>query len=98
MVTTNATTGRKVEFMPSRWKTVWPVERLKYPVVGLKAEDRGTSVRFTFERAEEINEADAIDAQCRAGWDDRGYGFGGFTVEKTEAGFSANWFCAKTCD
>lgn len=72
--------------------------RLKHQVEGLKAENRDTSIRFTFERAEQIDEADAIDAQCRAGWNDQGYGFWGFTVERTESGYVANWACAKSCD
>jgi len=98
MMTLNATTGQMVELIRSGWKTSYPQQSLRYPVVGLKAERRDTSIRFTFERADEITEADAIDAQCRAGWNDAGYGFWGFTVEKTDAGWVANWACAKSCD
>jgi hypothetical protein len=96
-MTTLNETGR-VEMRPRRWTNTYPEQKLKFPVVGLKAELRDTSIRFTFERAETINEADAIDAQCRAGWNDHGYDFWGFTVEKTETGFVANWACAKNCD
>lgn len=74
---------------------------LRYPeiktsVVGLKAEDRGTSIRFTFESADEITAADAVDAQCRAGWNDLAYNFWGFIAEQGDDGrWTANWACSK---
>ena len=85
--------------MGSGWaKLAYPIMTQKFPVDGLKAEDRGLTIRYEFVSAEPIDEPIAIDAQCRAGFDDRGYGFWGFTVEKTETGYLANWASAKSCD
>ncbi len=98
-VVVNQITGAKMIVGKSAFAPMgYPELTLRHQTPGLKAENRSTSIRFTFERAEEITEADARDAQCRAGWSDTGYGFWGFTAEQTEAGWVANWACMKSCD
>lgn len=77
----------------------YPEMPLKHSVAGLKAEDRGISIRFTFESAEEITAADAVDAQCRAGWRDDIFRFWGFIAEQGEDGrWTANWACARSTE
>lgn len=101
MMTMNAVTGTKVEVVArKRWGQVeFSQIDLRGTVQGLKAEDRVTSIRFTFESASEITEADAIDAQCRAGFDDHGYGFWGFIAEQGADGkWTANWACQRHSD
>jgi len=101
MMMTNGATGTKVEVVArKRWGHIESTEMsLKLSVPGLKAEDRVTSIRFTFERADEITEADAIDAQCRAGYDDHGYGFWGFIAEQGADGkWTENWACQRSSE
>lgn len=95
MTTTNATqtVARKSSFA----KMAWPIMTQKFPVAGLVAEDRGLTIRYSFETTELIDESDARDAQCRAGFDDVGYGFWGFMIERTETGYLSNWASATSC-
>ncbi len=69
--------------------------RIKFPVPGLKAYARVQGlIHFEWKRAEPIDEADARDAQCRAGWSDTGYDFMAFHFE----GGIATWCCSRSCE
>ncbi len=77
-----------------------PEIRTKFKVEGLKAFECGSVLKFEFTSVDEINEPIAIDAQCRAGWNDQGYGFYGLDVKccKYTGVWKATWKCAKSCD
>jgi hypothetical protein len=69
------------------------------PVEGLTAYISDLAYNFTWIRPEPIDEADAIDAQCRAGYPDTGYGFFGLNVTTTPEGlFRATWCSWKSCE
>ncbi len=72
----------------------WSDLELRYPVAGLVAELSAPLITWTWRREEPIDEADARDAQCRAGWSDIGYGFYGFEV----SGNVATWKSGASCD
>lgn len=96
---TNPATGMKFWDMPARR----PLEerKLKFHVPGLRAFFHGNGVTMSLEwvRSESIDEADAIDAQCRAGWPDSGYGFYSFRTTKLEDGsYCAVWKCGVSCE
>jgi hypothetical protein len=68
---------------------------LIHPVPNLKAFDRVRGmIHFEWRPGEAIDESDARDAQCRAGWPDTGYGFFGFHFENG----LATWQSAARCD
>lgn len=94
----NPTTGNKILVRPTKQK---PVEvKPKFPVPGLKVFETAMSRKFEWLRAEPIDEADARDAQCRAGWSDieYAYGFFSFEVEPMVVGYRATWCCWKSCE
>lgn len=67
----------------------------KFPVPGLKAYDRVRGmIHYEWKPGEAIDESDARDAQCRAGWNDIGYGFFGFHFENG----LATWQSGARCD
>ncbi len=55
-------------------------------------------IKFEFVSNERIDEADARDAQCRAGWSDVGYGHYGFICEERDGHFVATWDCSVSCE
>lgn len=77
-----------------------PEIRLQHVVEGLKAFESSTLISFEMTSADEINAPVAVDAQCRAGWNDAGYGFYGFEVKVCQyTGIStASWTCSKSCE
>ena len=66
---------------------------------GLSAYISDLAYNFTWIRSEPIDEADARDAQCRAGYPDTGYGFFGLNVTTTFDGlFRATWCSWKSTE
>ncbi len=94
-IRTNPVTGAKYIAVERRG-TFSPNEiTLRHPVDGLKAFETDRSImRFEWKSADLVDEADARDAQCRAGWNDNGYGFFAFHFESG----LATWSCARSCD
>jgi hypothetical protein len=72
-----------------------PEISLKYPVPGLRAFNRGGIwMRWEWVTDEGKDAADAVDAQCRAGWDDYAYGFYEFKWQpKRDGKFVCTWEC-----
>lgn len=93
----NRVTGTKFWAFPPK---NGPEIRLKHAVEGLKAFECAGLIRFEMTSAEEINEPVAVDAQCRAGWNDAGYGFYELEVKvcKYTGIWTANWKCSMSCD
>lgn len=73
-----------------------PEIRLQNTVPGLSAryDSTGLMIDFRWERNEPTDEADARDAQCRAGYDDDGFGFYGFEFENG----IATWSCSRSSE
>jgi hypothetical protein len=68
--------------------------KLRIDVAGLKAyEAPGNMIKFEW-AVPSCDEPEAIDAQCRAGWNDQGYGFYDFKFENGVA----IWYCGNSCD
>lgn len=89
-------TGNKILVRPPRQ---WPTEiKPKHPVPGLQVFESTMSLKFQWTRPDPIDEPEAIDAQCRAGWNDQGYGFYSFEVQPVPEGFRATWCCWKSCE
>lgn len=94
-VRTNPETGRTYLAAPCRYPQ--PEFSLRYPVAGLKATGGSSSIRFEFLSADCIDESDCVDAQCRAGWDDRVYGFGELEIGILPDGtHRARWSCSRS--
>lgn len=96
-VKTNPITGQTVVQFPPRYREyITP----KYHVPGLKVwQSSGNGLRFEFFSKECISEADARDAQCRAGWDDNGYGFEGLEIGiMLDGQHRAKWSCSVSCE
>jgi hypothetical protein len=73
--------------------------RLIPGIDGLTAYISDLAYNFTWIRPEPIDEADARDAQCRAGYPDTGYGFFGLNVTTTPEGlFRATWCSWKSTE
>ncbi len=75
-----------------------PKLSIKFPVEGLEAVVSSMAYCFVWVRAEPIDEADARDAQCRAGYSDTGFGFFGFSVYEAEGKFHAAWCSWNSCE
>lgn len=97
-VEVNPVTGNQYIFTPR--PTLRTERRLTFPVDGLKAFEGTLSLQFEWIRPEAIDEADARDAQCRAGWSDIEYahGFAGFEAHKVGEVWKATWSCWKSCE
>lgn len=96
---TNHATGMKFWDGPRR-RPLAEV-KLKFDVPALRLFPDGNGVTATFEwiTAEPVDESDAIDAQCRAGWPDTGYGFYKFQTSKLEDGtFCSVWKAGVSCE
>lgn len=96
---TNPQTGMAFWDMPRRRPLAEVI--LKFDVPGLRAFSSGDGVTQSFEwvRPEPIDETEAVDAQCRAGWPDTGYGFYGFRSTVLEDGtHCAVWKCGVSCE
>jgi len=92
----NPITGNRVLWMPAKNRPEIPA---RFPVEGLKVFRAGVSTAFEWITPSCIDESDCIDAQCRAGWDDRGYGFGGLEIETLADGqHRAKWSCGVSLD
>lgn len=97
IIKTHPVTGMKYWDMPTRR----PMHEIhpKHDTAGLRAfaMGSGTSMALEYVSKDPIDESDAIDAQCRAGWDDNAYGFWGFKTAKLEDGsFVAVWKCSNS--
>ena len=92
VVRVNPITGNKYIEMPPRRRPVL----LRHFVEGLVAfyDSTGLMIEFSWVRNEPTDEADARDAQCRAGWSDIGYGFYGFDLRNG----IATWSCSRSCE
>jgi hypothetical protein len=100
-VITNPFTGNRIIVGGApRWASPKKREfQVKYPVEGLHAFQGSLSYDFVWTRSEPIDEADARDAQCRAGYPDTGYSFYSFNVTTTAEGmFRATWCSWNTCE
>lgn len=70
-----------------------------YQIPGLRIFHQGGAIRFEWVQGECLDEAMARDAQCRAGWDDDGYGFYGLEVGILPSGaHRATWSCGVSLD
>lgn len=97
---TDPITGQKYTVGISSWGHAGSSPMpLKFPIEGVSARKGLLDIRWTWLRYGPIDEADARDAQCRAGWPDTGYGFYGLTVTTEPDGLvKANWCCGVTCE
>lgn len=96
---TDHTTGLKYWDMPRR-RPLCEIT-LKHETPGLRAFGDGSGLSLWLEYISpiKIDEADAIDAQCRAGWPDTGYGFNGFkTTQLPDGTYVAAWKCWRSCE
>ncbi len=94
-------TGAKIIEGGKRRSAFAPLPRVAVrlsPVEGLSAWESTQAFNFTWLRSEPIDEADARDAQCRAGYSDTGYGFFGLNVTEVDGGFRATWSSWKNCE
>lgn len=94
IIKTHPQTGMKFWDMPLRR----PLAEVapKFPTPGLRVFQGGSGQTLSFEMlsVDPIDEADAIDAQCRAGWNDAAYGFNDFkTIQLGDGSFVAVWKC-----
>lgn len=94
----NPATGNRV--LVRTQKPIHPEIKSKFHVPGLKVFETSLSLMFQWERPEPIDEADARDAQCRAGWSDIEYAHGFYSLEvhAVPEGFRATWCCWKSCE
>ncbi len=75
--------------------------KLKFPVPGLRIFpcSNGTTSTFEFVSDEPIDEPIAIDAQCRAGWNDQACGFYAFEATRLLDGtYVAVWKAGCSCE
>jgi hypothetical protein len=96
---TDHTTGLKYWDLPRR-RPLCEIT-LKYETLGLRAfrDGSGLSIWWEYVSADPIGEAEARDAQCRAGWPDTGYGFSGLkTTQLADGMYVAAWKCWVSCD
>lgn len=98
LVKINPATGNPYVEGRSRWKQFITDFKLKFPVPGLTANLYGSDILFQYTSHEPIDEADARDAQCRAGYSDTGYGFYGFGAVMRAGSYFATWACQVSCD
>lgn len=76
-----------------------PIQILaKFHVPGLSVFQNGNTLSFEYRDILAIDEADARDAQCRAGWPDTGYGFYEFESSEQGGRHVATWKCAVSCE
>lgn len=95
---TNPATGNRILVRPAKQ---WPTQiKPKFPVPGLQVFESSLSLKFQWERREPIDEADARDAQCRAGWSDIEYAHGFFSLEVQQVAdvYRATWSAWKSCE
>lgn len=97
---TNPATGQKIRFTSGRWGRSETEINPKFAVEGLKAFDMGSMIRFELRSVEKLDESNGIDAQCRAGWNDQGFGFFGFSAEqdKLTGIWTGKWSCSKSSE
>jgi len=95
-VRVNPATGQSSIAMPPRNR---PQIEPRYPVAGLKVFQGSFGIAFEFVCPDCLDESDCIDIQCRAGWDDHGYGFGNLEIGILPDGsHRATWSCGGCCD
>lgn len=88
----NLATGREVWQVPPHRREVIAL-RDHVPNLLAFATNDG-AVKFEYLSNAAIDSAEAVDLQCRAGWQDGGYGFYGFSSEPQGDGtFKATWYC-----
>lgn len=88
-----ATGNRYYDYVPAKLQ----VKNLKHHVPNLIAYLRtnGTMIKFELVSNVPLDESDARDAQCQAGWHDMAHGFFGFICEERDGHFVATWDCAE---
>lgn len=92
-------TGQKYWDMPRRRPLAEIM--LRFEVPGLRAFSNGDGVTMSFEwvSKDPIDETEAVDAQCRAGWPDTGYGFYAFrSTTLADGSHVAVWKCGVSCE
>jgi len=94
-VKTDPFTGQTYIEMPPRRR---PEIQPQYPVQGLKVFFYDSELRFEFVSTDCLTDAECIDAQCRAGWNDDDYGFSGAdVVTLVDGSHRARWSCGTSC-
>lgn len=96
-------TGDKYTLNAAGWRQpvpgVEPTLKLRYPVTGLTATKHTNEIRWAWSRPDAIDEADARDAQCRAGWNDLAYDFFDFkSVTQPDGSSLATWGSGVSCE